>query len=135
MTQSMEEIVKEELEQCKHQNPDISERSLYVGFLNNFPTYLPNTKYKSSPMDVLEGRVSHEKFKKDVGVAIRESIWSKLGVDSEAFRARREQLLAYVNFLCHLGVGEGTAHLHQEFIYPIYDRLREKGYTHSGLCS
>lgn len=129
---SMEEIVEIELEQCRRQNPEISENGLYVGFLNNFPTYLPNSRYKSPPMDVREGKVSHEKFRRDVRTAIRESVWS---IDSNAFRVKKEQLLAYVNFLCHLGINEGTAHWHKEFIYPVYVRLREKGYTHSGLCS
>lgn len=132
MTQTMEDIVKEELEQCRHQDPEISENGLYVGFLNNFPTYLPNSRYKFPPMDVRDGKVSHEKFRRDVRTAIRESVWS---IDSNAFRVRKEQLLAYVNFLCHLGISGGTAHLHKEFIYPVYVKLREKGYTHSGLCS
>ena len=132
MIQSMEEIVNAEIDQCRQQNPEITENGLYVGHLNNFPTYLPNTKYRSPPQEVREGRVSHEKFKRDVQTAIRESFWS---LDPEAIKDKKEAFLAYVNFLSHLGMAEGTAELHRRFIYPVYIKLREMDYTHSGLCS
>lgn len=133
MTKSMEEIVEAELEQCRLQNPEISENGLYVSFLNNFPTYLPNTKYKSPPMDVRDGRVSHGKFKRDVRKAIAISGLKKYGLERHG--EFRQQLLAYVNFLSHLGIDQGTAQLHRELIYPVYITLRKMGYTHSGLSS